>query len=221
MHPLTWTSWRHSDESVRHALHSWQMAVERDGEVSPVLHTSDLDLARRARAGDALAIELLCRRLACVPAILRDRHARYGSPLKAEDLEEVQQATLVALWSKLGSFEGRASLETWAFRFTVLELLKCLARYDRGRRLIADADAELARTPDREAPEPPMEPERIHASLDAIGPPANDIIRMRHFEERSFDDIAQAYAEPVNTIKARYYRGLQRLREILQRSRGG
>ncbi|MCC6406299.1 MAG: sigma-70 family RNA polymerase sigma factor [Planctomycetes bacterium] len=192
------------------------MATGGDGEAQGVPHASDLDLVSRALAGETLAIELVCRRLDCVPAILRDRHARYGSPLRADELEEVQQETLVALWAKLGAYEGRASLETWAFRFTVLELLKCFARRDRRRNVLADSEGELERAPDREESEPLLEPERVHSGLERLGPPANDIIRMRHFEERSFEEIASAYGEPVNTIKARYYRGLERLRELLQ-----
>lgn len=192
------------------------MTAGGDAGTGEVTHASDLDLVRRARAGEALAIELMCRRLGCIPAILRDRHARYGSPLRADELEEVEQETLTALWAKLAAYEGRASLETWAFRFTVLELLKCLARRDRRRNVSPDSEAELERAPEREEREPLLEPERVHAGLDRIGPPANDIIRMRHFEERSFEEIASAYGEPVNTIKARYYRGLERLREVLR-----
>lgn len=197
------------------------MVPGSDGDVRDSSHASDLDLTRRALAGEPLAVELLCRRLACVPAILRDRHARYGSPLRPEELEEIEQETLVALWAKLPVYEGRASLETWAFRFTVLELLKCLARRDRRRNYLAEPDETLDATPDREDPEPTLEPERLHAGLERLGPPANDIIRMRHFEERSFEDIADAYGEPVNTIKARYYRGMERLKTLLEKHMRG
>lgn len=129
----------------------------------------------------------------------------------------MQQATIAALWAKLATYEGRASLETWAFRFTVLELLKSLARRDRQRQRAVDAEAELEHVPEREPDEPTLEPERIHAGLEQLGPPANEIIRLRHFEERSFEEISRAYGEPVNTIKARYYRGLERLRQLLEK----
>ncbi len=185
-------------------------------EGAGVSHASDLELVRRARAGETLAIELVCQRLRCVPAILRERHARYGSPLHGDELDEVHQETLAALWAKLEIYEGRASIETWAFRFAALELLKCFARRDRRREQAPDGDAELERTPDREEPEPMLEPERVHAGLEHVGPPASDIIRMRHFEERTFEEIAETYGESVNTIKARYYRGLERMREVLE-----
>jgi hypothetical protein len=60
------------------------MGTSGDERVSEATHATDLDLARRALAGEPMAIELLCQRLACVPAILRDRHARYGAPLRAD-----------------------------------------------------------------------------------------------------------------------------------------
>ena len=40
---------------------------------------------------------------------------------------------------------------------------------------------------------------------------------MKHFEERSFEEVALAFHIGVNTAKARYYRGLVKLRERLQR----
>jgi RNA polymerase sigma-70 factor, ECF subfamily len=161
----------------------------------------DVELVGRARAGDAEAVERLLDRLACVPAMLRERHRRLGSPLSAEDLAEVEQETYTALWSKLAGFEGRAALETWAYRFVVLELLKGLDR--RARRASSGDDERLALV-------------ALHAALERVGPPGADVIRMRHFDQLSFDAIAARSGEPEPTVKARYYRAMKRLREALE-----
>jgi RNA polymerase sigma-70 factor (ECF subfamily) len=178
-------------------------------------HARDLELVQRAREGDERAIAELAERLACVPAMLRERHRRFGSPLSSEDLAEVEQETLAALWSKLAEFEGRAAIETWAYRFTMHELLKGTDRQRRNRRFVASSEALLEARAAPEDEEPPIEPGVLHEGLERLGPPASDVIKMRHLDELSFDEIARHCGEPVGTVKARYYRGLERLRELL------
>ena len=177
--------------------------------------THDVELVRRARRGDPDAIELLLDRLACVPAMLRERHRRHGLPLSPDDLAEVEQEVYAALWGKLDGFEGRATLETWAYRFVVLELYKALERRARQRRAAGD-DAGLASVPALVREELFVDAAVLHEALERVGPPGADVIRLRHFDALSFDEIAARSGEPEPTIKARYYRGLKRLREALE-----
>jgi RNA polymerase sigma-70 factor (ECF subfamily) len=174
----------------------------------------DLELVRRALAGEARALEELTDRLACVPAMLRDRHRRYGSPLKTEELAEVEQDTLVAMWGKLAQFEGRASIETWVYRFTVHELLKAIVRKRRGRFVEGDAALQA-----HAAPQDDEASEDMAAALDEclrrLGSPSSEVVKLRHFECLSFEDIASRTCEPTSTVKARYYRAMERLRELL------
>jgi RNA polymerase sigma-70 factor (ECF subfamily) len=179
-------------------------------------HAADRELVRRAHDGDREAIDALIDRLACIPAILRDRHRRIGGPLTADELAEVEQETLAAVWSKLRTFEGRASLETWAFRFTVHELMKGVERMHRGRRRRAGDATEVDLQPAAMPEEPEIDPAAVQQALERLGPPASDVIRWRHYDELSFEDIARRTGEPESTVKARYYRGLERLRELLE-----
>src|SRR6185503_6089298 len=157
----------------------------------------------------------LTERLSCVPAMLRDRHRKMGQPLRPEELAEVEQETLAALWDKLAVYEGRASIETWAYRFVVLELYKGLERRRRLRRFVPDGESEIIVRAQPEMVELAIDPVALHDELERVGPPSSDIIRMRHFEALSFGEIAARLGEPIATIKTRYYRGLGRLRTLL------
>lgn len=64
----------------------------------------------------------------CVPAILRAENHRLGSPLRYEEVEDLIQDTLAAVWGKIDRFLGEARLETWAYPFCVLELRSALRR---------------------------------------------------------------------------------------------
>jgi RNA polymerase sigma-70 factor (ECF subfamily) len=180
----------------------------------------DLALVRRVLRGDELALEALRQRLARLPAMLRHQDARLGRPLNETELEDVLRDTVAALWSKLSTFEGRASLETWMYRFAALELLKAVQRKCRAPQPLDDPWS----TPDgsaeeRLAAEPEFDRAQLEDGLASLTTGAAAVIRMRHFEDLSFEQVAARTRLPLNTVKARYYRGLARLREILERQR--
>ncbi|HVS20006.1 MAG TPA: hypothetical protein VMT18_15480, partial [Planctomycetota bacterium] len=88
----------------------------------------DLALVGRVLAGEALALEGLRARLARLPAMVRHQDVKLGRLLNETELEDVVRDTVAALWAKLGTFEGRSTLDTWMYRFAGLELLKAIQR---------------------------------------------------------------------------------------------
>ena len=61
----------------------------------------------------------------------------------------------------------------------------------------------------------------LELGLDELGPPACDVVRLRAFENLSFDDIGARMSMPTNTVKTLFYRGLRRLESIVRRLEGG
>ena len=120
------------------------------------------------------------------------------------------QETLCSLWRRLDSFEGLSSLETWAYRFCHLELLNRLRH--RKRR-----PPELEPREDHPVdPGPPtaFEYEHVYEALDEIGAAAR-ILRLKHFDHLTFEEIGRFLDLSTNTAKTQYYRSLNRLRTIL------
>jgi RNA polymerase sigma factor (sigma-70 family) len=60
-----------------------------------------------------------------------------------------------------------------------------------------------------------LEFEGVHLALARLDPPADDIVRLKHFEELTFEEIGQRLLLSPNTAKTHYYRALVRLREAL------
>lgn len=176
-------------------------------------HAGDLELVRRALEGDSAAVEALVARLACVPPILRAKNHQLGSPFDAEGVEEIVQETLLALWSKLPAYQGRAKLETWAYGFCTNQLWKALERRSRSARIELSNSEPAAGNDVSDGP--PISAPEIEHSLERLSPETADVIRSHHFEQLSFEDIARRDRTPLNTVKARYYRGLVRLRALL------
>lgn len=145
--------------------------------------------------------------------MVRALNAQNGARLSEDELEDVVQETLSALWTKLATFEGRSRLESWTYRFASNEVLKALERRRRAHRA-ADVDLDLR------AQEPMPEGEliedaHVQACLERLTDEYALVVRLKHYHDLTFEEIAVRVGSPSNTVKARYYRGLERLKEAL------
>lgn len=175
--------------------------------------SQDVALVRRVLEGDAPARDEIVERLACVSAMARSLNVERGARLSEHDVDDVVQDALSALWSKLASFEGRSRLESWAYRFTTNEVLKALERRRRApQRSEVDPEAHSAEVDEDRAP---IGGSQVVACLARLADDHAVVLRLKHFDDLTFDEIALRLGSPPNTIKARYYRGLARLREAL------
>lgn len=174
----------------------------------------DLALVRGTLNGDPESIEWLAARLCCVPRILRALNRRIGRPLGEDDIADLAQDTVVVIWEKLGSFEGRGRIETWAYRFCFLSLMNRVRRRERRSRLV-EAGSEGLEAVVADVPPVWNRYEALEAGLEDLGPPESDVIRRKHFGERTFAEISKEDGVSANTVKARYYRGLAWLRRRL------
>jgi len=195
------------------ALMREEIAVEASGEArGGTTHAADLELVRRALEADARAEDELVARLGCVRRFASLVNRRCGRALAADELEDSVQETLFAVWRKLGTYEGRASLETWVYRFTYLELVGRVRRKLRGPARLEEVDVEVPGDPSALARS--IEYERLYRSLDTLGPPSADVIRLKHLEALTFEEISERLGISTNTAKTRYYRGMKLLRQL-------
>ena len=183
-------------------------------ELSPCLWKQDLDLASRARAGMRDAVEEFLARMGCVRRFQVQKNQQFGRPLGQHELEDLIQETLFAVWQKLGEYNGSGSLEAWAYRFSYLRLLTRIRKLDRLPPLLADLN---------EHPPEPVAPiqeglryERLYSTLERIASRDRDLIRMKVFEQNTFEELALKLGLPCATLKTRFYRALEKLRGLLQ-----
>ena len=196
-------------------------SADRDPAASPSAESAaDRDLVQQAIAGEELALDSLSRRLSCVPRIVNSINQRYGRPLTTTDVADLSQDVVVLLWEKMSQFEGRATLETWAYRHALFASLNRFRKVARRRRV--QSGSWSAGIEGVAAPTPPdlAEAEQVERSLEELGPPQSEVIRLKHFEDRTFAEIGAILGIPANTAKTHYYRGLQWLRRHFGVSEG-
>lgn len=159
---------------------------------------------------DAQSRSDLIERLRCVPRILSAKNALLSRPLGRADLEDLAQETVMLVWSKRGEFEGRSSIETWVYPFCYHALMNRLRAKVRSPR----TGTEL----------PELEPQQtteerdfthVHAAIARLEPDEEQLVRLKHFDDMTFQEIGEKLSVSPNTIKARYYRAIGRLRVFM------
>ncbi len=189
------------------------MRPDANEEPKLVPHPEDVELARRAKSGDPDALHAFVDRMLCVRRFHVRKNEQLGRPLGPEELEDSIQDTLFELWNKLEDYEGRAPLEGWAYRFSILQVIARIRRKDFLPRPLTDFGDHAPQPADRKRGDA-YRFEQLYRSIERVGPPGSDIIRMRMLEQRSFEEIAASYGSPVNSIKTRFYRAMTRLRDL-------
>lgn len=176
----------------------------------------DADVIARARAGDPVARREVEQRCVVVLRFMLAIDRRHGGTTSREDLEDLAHDALTLALGKLATFSGTSSIETWLYGY-------CVNVYgnDRRRRirrgdsssidavspsLVEDVSKEFDRTSEQDA---------VQRALTMLGPPASEVIRLHVFDEMPFPEVSRALNLALGTVKTLYYRGLERLTELL------
>lgn len=172
----------------------------------------DLQLVRDVLAGDVPALERFSRRMKCVPVILSHCNSRHRGVLSREDLSDLAQEVLTTVWRRLPTYLGQGALESWVHPFCTQTFLNCV-RARRRRPTHGDLES-LAPVP---APDDGMQDllevaDLIQRHLVRLEALQADVIRARHFESLSFEEISRRLGVPLTTVRNNYRRGLDTLR---------
>lgn len=181
-------------------------------------YSQDLALVRSVRKNDRRAIELFVERLGFTACALRGLNRRLGSPLSAEDLADLTQDILVSLWPRLVDYNGSSALETWIYGFCFNGIMNVVRKQRRRSRIESLEDTQPGKSEERVDGE---ELELVQRSLASLEERYERVIRLRCYDELSFEQIGARLSVSPNTVKTNFYRGLKRLGELLQRGREG
>jgi RNA polymerase sigma-70 factor, ECF subfamily len=170
---------------------------------------AELDLARRARRGDATAFDQLVLRFH--RPVLRF----CWRLLRSADAEDVAQDTFVRAFVHFERFDPERPVLPW---------LMAIARrlcFDVLRRRKVMAGLEAMPVSDHTAPSAEREASareelrRLDRALDALSEGPREAIILFHIEEMSYRDIAAALEVPVGTVMTWLHRGRAQLKAAL------
>ncbi len=176
----------------------------------------DLALVRAALAGDSVARSAVADRLqTCVPRILTGLNARLRRPLDEHSLADVAQDSLLTAWRRLCDYAGLGVLAAWVYSICSYQLMNAIRSRDKTARL----DPLLEHTATDEAAarqwRQMLARETLERALARIGGAEADAVRLRHLEGLSFQEAATRLQLSVTACKARYYRAMVRVEQLL------
>jgi RNA polymerase sigma-70 factor (ECF subfamily) len=192
--------------------------------------TTDLELVRRAQAGELDAFEALANRYERRVYVLALRMLRHQ-----QDAEDVTQQTFLSAMENLGGFRGDASFATWLLRIATHAALKVI-RKQKGLDTVSleeateEADGyDTIPHPEyiadwRYSPEQLVQKNEIQRLLDEALAKLDEkhrlVFLLRDVEGLSVKETAEALGLSETNTKVRLLRARLQLREQLTRTLG-
>ena len=178
----------------------------------------DLALARGLASRDEAAFHQLVDQQ--TGAVFRTCYRVLGS---VEEAEDAVQETFVLAYRALGSYRGDGPPGAWLARIAVRESW----RRSRSRSRDASRTAPLDDAVEATLPDPTdvvgtivaaEERQDVRRAVADLPDPYREVVSMRFLADRSVADIALVTGRPEATIKTQLYRGLARLRALMEQA---
>ncbi len=186
-----------------------------------VTGNEDADLVRRCLSGDQRACRDLVRRYERPVYSVLMRVVR-----RSEDAEDLVQETFVKVFKALDRYDPERPFAAWIF--TIASRLAI--DHFRRRRVqtvslnVTDPGSGEDRTMDVE--DPGLKPDEItsnaeeelqtSALIDSLPEHYRIVVLLRHQQDLSYDEIAEALHLPLGTVKARIHRARALLKDRIQ-----
>jgi RNA polymerase sigma-70 factor (ECF subfamily) len=130
-------------------------------------------------------------------------------------VEEVLNDTLMVVWQRAESFDGRSKLSTWIFGIAYRKALKALSRQD------LPVDADDVEEPADPGPGPEQQlglaqlRVRLAEALAELSPEHRAVVELCYFHDMAYGEIAEVVGCPPETVKTRMFYARRRLRLLL------
>ena len=172
----------------------------------------------RARQGDSDAFRALVEQHS--RSVFRLAFRMTGNE---QDAEDVVQESFLRAYRQLGRFESRANFGTWLYRIVSncsVDLMRSKqARHDQVRgdsldETAVDLPAADVPGPERMAQSAEIE-RRVQDALRELSPLERAAFTLRHYEERSIDEISRTLGLGTSAAKHSVFRAVKKLRAAL------
>jgi RNA polymerase sigma-70 factor (ECF subfamily) len=177
---------------------------------------SKTDIERKVATGDSAAFSLLFSMQE--GALFRLAHRMTGN---SEEAAEICQETFARALESIRRYDPERSFFTWLYTIC----LNLIRDHLRKRRRFSLLFPFPFRRIKESTPDPAQDPEKqiirleserlVQRGLNAIAPKLREAVLLRFMENLSFAEIGEVLGISTSAAKMRVYRGLEKLREIV------
>jgi RNA polymerase sigma-70 factor (ECF subfamily) len=177
-----------------------------------MIDSSDRDLILRARCGETAAFGELVQRTQS--AVFNVCYRLMG---ERRDAEDMSQEVFIRAYARLDMFDIERPFLPWIRRVAANV---CLNRLSAQPPELPQLDEERDKAPAAEQPawqlEQRQESERVRTALLSLTPRYRLVIELRHYQELSYEEIAQTLDLPLSAVKSDLFRARKLLAEKLK-----
>jgi len=188
--------------------------------------TSELELARRARAADEGAFAEIVRRFS--PRVFHVAHRFFRDRSHAE---EAAQETFLKAFAQLKSFEGRGSMEGWLTRIATNTCLNMIRSSKRRPEVVtsdlSDDETDFLETVSSGSGSQELDAEQRVIAVDlaerllgTLSPEDRLALTMIDGEGASVNEVAEVTGWSESKVKVRAFRARRKAREALEKLLG-
>jgi RNA polymerase sigma-70 factor (ECF subfamily) len=127
--------------------------------------------------------------------------------------EDITQAVFVKVFENLESYDPKYKFFSWLYRMAINESLNHLKRARRNEEL-NPAMVSAEKLPDERCGDAEIR-HKIQESLMELAPDQRALIVMRHYGNRSYEEISELLGIPEKKVKSRLFTARHLLRDIL------
>lgn len=180
---------------------------------------TDSELIARVLGGDGGAFALLVDRFQ--RKIYRVAYAIVRDDVEADT---IAQDTFIQAYLHLAKFQGRAEFETWLTRIAINRSRDSLRR----RRFVSlftgggedeEREERIELVDERPDPEREIMAHQLRAAIERaerkLSSQQKVIFRLRHYEDRPLEEIAQLLGLRSGTVRAHLFRAIHKIRKEL------
>ena len=135
-----------------------------------------------------------------------------------QDAEDLMQDVFIKIHGRLDTFRGEASLKSWIYRIVVNTYLnKRRKKALSFMKLRDDFDTTLKDAMNRTEQNAESNSIREHVAraMEGLSPKERSAFALRHYNELSVREVAEALNVAEGTVKSLLYRAVQKLRKKL------
>lgn len=194
------------------------------GEVTKPAVLTDLQVVERVLGGDTDAFAVLVERYQRGLANYIFHMVRHY-----EEALELTQEVFLKVYSSLDKYDRQYKFSTWIYKIASNHTIDHMRRHE-----VPTTPLEVAPSdggPSRELPveSQTLDPqesltmkdllEQIQEAVDELPPSYRELIVLRHYSFRSYEEMAKITGLPIGTVKNRIFRARQILMERLKDAR--
>ena len=146
--------------------------------------------------------------------ILIDNYERYyrlaySYTRTQEDALDVVQESAYKAIRDCNKVENPNYISTWIYRIVVNTSIDLLRKRQKNESIVGKLDEDVSYEDSYSNPD-------LKAALEQLDESEKTVIVLRYFEDLKLDDIARITDSNLNTVKARLYRGLKKLKDKME-----